>query len=73
MSIGSEVFGTMLYNSYFNTNSTADSPHQQQVFIEEIEPEIFKMILSFLYTDKIVLNPDNVMEVLYSGNYGFKS
>jgi hypothetical protein len=66
LSVGSEVFGAMLNNKHFCQPSN-ENPLQQEIRIEDIEPNVFKLILKFLYTDKVKLDPDNVMAVLYTG------
>jgi hypothetical protein len=66
LSIGSNVFGAMLNNPHFQQFSN-ENPMQQEVHVDEIEPDIFKTILKFLYTDKVNLDPDNVMAILYAG------
>lgn len=68
LSIRSEVFGAMLNNPHFQQFSN-ENPLQQEVHVKDIEPDIFRMILKFLYTDKVSLDPDNVMAILYAGRF----
>jgi hypothetical protein len=63
------VFGAMLNKPDFQKFSN-DNPMQQEVRVNDIEPDIFKIILKFLYTDNVNLDPDNVMAILYAGKYG---
>lgn len=58
----------MLNKPYFQQFSNKN-PMQQEVHVQDIEPDIFKIILKFLYTDKVNLDPDNVMAILYAGKW----
>jgi hypothetical protein len=56
----------MLNSKHFPSQSSKENPLQQVIRIEDIEPDIFKIILGFLYTDKVELNLDNVMFIMYA-------
>lgn len=58
LSMRSEVFEAML----FGPMSTTDDA----VVIEDIDPSIFEMLLSYIYTDDVEITVDDVMPCLYA-------
>ncbi len=60
LSIGSQVFMAMFYGSGAQMHS-----NDSIIEIPDVEPESFKHMLRYLYTDELHVGPDSVMSTLY--------
>lgn len=61
LSIGSQVFMAMFYG----TGSQMAQPSDNLINLPDVEPEPFKHMLRYLYTDELYVEPDSVMSTLY--------
>lgn len=61
LSIGSQVFMAMFYGS----GSQMAQPTDNLIRLPDVEPEPFKHMLRYLYTDELYVEPDSVMSTLY--------
>ncbi len=61
LSIGSQVFMAMFYGS----GSQMMQPTDNLIQLPDVEPEPFKHMLRYLYTDELYVEPDSVMSTLY--------
>ncbi len=60
LSIGSQVFMAMFYGSGAQMHS-----NDSIIEIPDVEPDSFKHMLRYLYTDELHVGPDTVMSTLY--------
>lgn len=60
LAVRSDVFDTMLYGF---TNAS-----NEIVYISDISMDIFRQVLSYIYTNDIDLSHDNVIEILYAAH-----
>ncbi|KAH7710548.1 BTB/POZ domain-containing protein 6-A [Aphelenchoides avenae] len=56
LSTSSEVFHGQLNGNY---------EAQETIDVEDTTPDIFKLVLGYIYTDKVELTPDNAFPMLY--------
>ena len=59
LSIGSQVFMAMFYGSGSHMMPSSE------IEIPDVEPEPFKHMLRYLYTDELYIEPESVMSTLY--------
>ncbi len=64
LAIRSEFFKSKLYGGYSDSNT-----HEMKIAPEDVNIAAFRDMLRYIYTDKVSLCSDNVMDLLHLGKY----
>jgi hypothetical protein len=65
--MASDVFMTMFYDERFKKITWDESLKRHHINIEDIDPNTFKQLIRFLYTDYIDMDADSALAMLYTG------
>uniref|UniRef100_A0A914CFP1 BTB domain-containing protein n=1 Tax=Acrobeloides nanus TaxID=290746 RepID=A0A914CFP1_9BILA len=66
LSMASDVFMTMFYDERFKKITWDESLQRHHINIEDIDPNTFKQLIRFLYTDHIDMDADSALAMLYT-------